>query len=96
MSTPRFEAHGKQVLRDGKHFADAADPAGAALIADTLSGQADFVRLHSAAQAYLRAASERTARIAAADLRDALDAPRKYLVGERGAEIITPTWKDRA
>jgi hypothetical protein len=76
MTAPLFEAHGKQVLRGGKHFADAADPAGAELIADTLNGHGDFTRLHRAAQAYLRAASERTARIAAADLRAALEERR--------------------
>ena len=39
MSAPRFEAHGKQVLRDGKHFADAADPAGAELIAEACNAK---------------------------------------------------------
>lgn len=33
MSAPRFEAHGKQVFRDGEHFADAADTNAAQLIA---------------------------------------------------------------
>ncbi len=35
----RFIACGKEVLRDGEHFADAASPQIAAALADVLNGQ---------------------------------------------------------
>jgi hypothetical protein len=89
MSAPRFEAHGKQVFRDGEHFADAADTKAAQLIVETMKSSAGFARLHRAAEAYLRAASERTARIAAADLREALGGS-SLVVGEQGPAIINP------
>jgi len=39
MTAPLYTAHGKQLLRDGGHFADCTGPAEAAALADVLNGQ---------------------------------------------------------
>ena len=68
-----FEALGKEILANGVHYADAADLKAAEFIVTALNERVAFARLHKAAHAYLHAASERTARIAAAELREALE-----------------------
>jgi len=39
MTAPEYVASGKQVLRDGRHWADCIGPAEAAALADVLNGQ---------------------------------------------------------
>jgi hypothetical protein len=70
MSGP-FTSLGKQVLVNGKHFADAATVENAADMVWFLNR---YPVLHEAASNYLHAMSDRTARIAASALREALSA----------------------
>lgn len=72
MSGPTYTHVGKEVLRDGKHFADAADLFSAIAITNALNAGAEHDRLRKAADDYLHAVTNRTAAMAAKNLRDAL------------------------
>lgn len=57
----RYTAHGKQVLRDGKHFADAVTPEAAAEIVRCLSARLSIaVHMDDLRRKYLEKAREQT------------------------------------
>ena len=67
-----FTHVGKQVLANGHHYADAADVTAAECIVEALNGRNEHRRLRKAASDYFHATTDRTSRMAAPALRDAL------------------------